>query len=725
MNRSPGQQRERSGELELSENGQERLLVPGRTCWRLERARRARLIIDGDEYFATLREALLAAERFVFIAGWDIDSRVRIAGRSDERAPHDEAPLALRDLLMHLASIRPDIRIYVLLWDYTILYAADRELLPRVKLDWSTPRQIQVCMDDVLPIGGCHHQKLVVIDDGLAFCGGIDLTRGRWDSREHRAEDPLRADVFDEPYGPVHDAVMMVSGAAAAALGEFVRERWQDAACERVTAPEPAADRWPSGVEPHFEDVEVGIVRTMPEVGGKPGIHEVEALHVASIAAARESIYCENQYFTCQSFVDALCQRLQRHPDLGALLVGPQRPRGWLEQQAMGTGRVQFRRCLERADVSERAPLVAPSIGEDAPQVLVHAKVTIIDDRLLRVGSANLNNRSMGLDSECDLAIEARSAQERATIRRLRDDLIAEHLGVERSAVEEVIRRDPRIDRLPAAFADGPRRLVPVDDPDLADSELAMTLSEIADLERPVDFDDVFGDLFAGRAGKRALARWIRIGVVAVLLIGAVLLWRYTSLADIASPEALGDLLDRRDFGVLQPLVVLGAYVLGGLVAFPVTVLIAATAVVFGPYAGFAYALAGSLASAMAAYAVGARLGRQFLRDLLGKRLNRAARALARRGVIAVATVRLVPVAPFTVVNLVAGAVGVRWRDYLLGTAIGMLPGIVLMTALGDRLRQVWEDPSATQIAVLVLVIVAWLAVSLGIQAAVSRWRRR
>ncbi|HSN70712.1 MAG TPA: phospholipase D-like domain-containing protein, partial [Steroidobacteraceae bacterium] len=383
-----------------------RLLVPGQTCWRIERARRARLLIDGDEYFAALRSALLAAEHTVLIAGWDIDSRVPIAGRSEARQPHDTAPRALRGLLVHLASIRPQIEIRVLLWDFTILYASDRELLPQVKLDWSTPRQIRVCMDDVLPIGACHHQKLVVVDDSVAFCGGIDLTRGRWDSREHRPQDERRKDIFGDSYGPVHDVMMMVDGDAAAALGALVHERWRDAACEEPPPPGGGLERWPGRVEPHFENVDVGIVRTMPEVGGRAGVYEVEALHVASVAAAREAIYCENQYFTSESFVDALCQRLQRCPELGALLIGPETPRGWLEAQAMGNGRVQFRRCLEKAGVASRAPLLAPSLGADAPQVLVHAKLTIVDDRLLRVGSANLNNRSMGLDSECDLAIE-------------------------------------------------------------------------------------------------------------------------------------------------------------------------------------------------------------------------------------------------------------------------------------------------------------------------------
>jgi phospholipase D1/2 len=703
----------------------ERILAPGRNCWRIERARRARLLVDGDEYLATLRSALLAAERTVFIAGWDIDSRVTIAGRSDARRPRDNAPSALRELLIYMAQRRPDIRIHVLLWDYTLLYAADRELLPQLRLDWTTPRQIQVCLDDALPLGSSHHQKLVVIDDALGFCGGIDLTRGRWDTREHRSDDERRVDVLDHRYGPVHDAVLMVSGDVATALGELVRERWRDAACRRPPPLARGSDVWPAAVEPHFENVDVGISRTMPALDGRPGVYEVEALHVDSIAQAEREIYCENQYFTAVSVADALSRRLSARPALGALLVGPRLPRGWLEGQSMGNGRVRFRARIERAGVANRALLVAPSNGEGAEQILVHAKFTCIDDRLLRVGSANLNNRSMGVDSECDLAIEARTAADRERIRELRNDLIAEHFGTDARRIARELEQAGRIDRLASALAAEERRLVPVEDPPLTASELAAVLNEIADPERPVDVEEMLGDMFGARAGRRAVNRWLRIGSVALLLIIAALIWRYSPLDQLTSPAALGHWMRRAQLGALTPLAVLGAYVIGGLVAFPVTLLIAATAVMFGPYAGLAYAVTGSLASAAVTYGAGSKLGRRTLRDLIGRKLNRAAKNLSRRGVLAMAAVRIVPIAPYTVVNLVAGAMGVPFRDYLLGTLIGMLPGIVLVTALGDRLREVWQNPTPTSIAVLIGAVFLWVVVSLLLQAGVSWLRRR
>src|SRR3546814_16742490 len=101
-----------------------------------------------------------------------------------------------------------------------MLYALEREPLPAIRLDWATPAQISVCLDDVLPIGAAHHQKVVVVDDALAFCGGLDLTIRRWDTSDHALHNPERKDPRGESYRPFHDVQMMVDGEAALALGE-------------------------------------------------------------------------------------------------------------------------------------------------------------------------------------------------------------------------------------------------------------------------------------------------------------------------------------------------------------------------------------------------------------------------------------------------------------------------------------------------------------------------
>ena len=173
-----------------------KILRPGETCWRVETANRAAVLVDGAAYFGALRSSLLKATRSVFIIGWDIDSRVRVVGGSG--ACDDGAPEQLKALLTHMSNRRPDLSIHVLLWDYSVLYALDREPLPNLNLGWMTPPGIHVCLDDVLPLGSCHHQKIVVVDDAVAFCGGLDLAVGRWDTSEHRPRHPVRVDPAGE-----------------------------------------------------------------------------------------------------------------------------------------------------------------------------------------------------------------------------------------------------------------------------------------------------------------------------------------------------------------------------------------------------------------------------------------------------------------------------------------------------------------------------------------------
>ena len=111
-------------------------------------------------------------------------------------------------------------------------------------------RQIRFCLDDDLPFGASQHQKIVVVDDALAFSGGLDLTTRRWDTRAHRLDDPRRVDLAGVPYAPFHDVQAMVDGKAAAALAELARVRWTHGACERAPPVRPTGDPWPKSVTP-------------------------------------------------------------------------------------------------------------------------------------------------------------------------------------------------------------------------------------------------------------------------------------------------------------------------------------------------------------------------------------------------------------------------------------------------------------------------------------------
>lgn len=695
------------------------------TCWRLAPCGRARVLIDAADYYLALRRALQKAQRSVFIVGWDIDSRTRLVGPEGTTENEDDLPDGLCAFLTELVRRRPQLKIHLLLWDYSMLYALEREPLPAIRLDWSTPPQIAVCLDDVLPLGACHHQKVVVIDDALAFSGGLDLTIRRWDTSEHKLHNPQRCDPHGEPYRPFHDVQIMVDGEAAAALGTLVRRRWQSAACEKPPPPRPLGDPWPEGFAPHFTGCRIGIARTEPPGDDHEAVREVERLFLRSIAVAERQIYIESQFVTSDSVCSALINRLREYPALEVLIVAPNIHHTWLEERSMNAGRRRFMDRLMAAGVGERVRLVFPAIADDesGQGVMVHAKVMIVDDRLLRVGSANLNNRSMGTDSECDIAIEATTPEERASIALLRRRLLAEHLNLASEELATMLAQDDSLLAVVARCAGGDRCLAEIDLSNAPTDEISRTVGQLADPERPIETPEFVGDMFGGRRDARPISRMVKLAAAAVLVLALVLLWHYTPLAALTDPERLKEMLQSLGGGLWQPVVVFAAFLLGSLVVFPVTVLIAVTGMLFSPLPAFAYALGATLASAALNYVIGRKAGAQPLRNLLGARVNRATRALAKRGVLSVAALRMLPVAPFTFVNLAAGASRVPFFDYLAGTVLGMAPGILVITLLGNQLGAVLSDPQPGEITLFALLVVGWLAISLALQWLASKLR--
>src|SRR3982750_1699858 len=150
-----------------------RLLQPGRNCWRIERAARLSFLFDGAAYFRAVREAIRDARHSVFILSWDIDSRTVLVPEGAD----DGYPEPLGDFLNAVVAQNTALRACVLSWDYALLYALEREWLPKLKLDWRTHPRLSFRLDDRHPVAASHHQKVVVIDDAVAFVGGFDLTQ--------------------------------------------------------------------------------------------------------------------------------------------------------------------------------------------------------------------------------------------------------------------------------------------------------------------------------------------------------------------------------------------------------------------------------------------------------------------------------------------------------------------------------------------------------------------
>lgn len=212
---------------------------------------------------------------------------------------------------------------------------------------------------------------------------------------------------------------------------------------------------------------------------------------------------------------------------------------------------------------------------------------------------------------------------------------------------------------------------------------------------------------------------WIVVAAFAVV-VAIALVWRFTPLSEVAKPERLAQSLERIAQWRWAPAAVVAVYVLGGLVMLPVMGLSAATAMVFKPAVAVATSFTGTMLSAALLYALGARFLRGRTKQLIGKRMERIEKAFSRQGIVGVASVRMVPLAPFTVVNLAAGAIGVRFRDYMLGTALGLAPGITMLSLFGNRVKAQVRDPSMSGVLLIVGIGLAWLAVSFTLQRLIA-----
>ena len=661
---------------------------PGRNCEALARSSRAAFLVDGEAYFNAFLHAAERAERSILILAWDFDSRTGLAFDRDGRCR-----LTLGEFLNGLARRRRRLTVRILNWDYPMVFGADRQFPPVYGLNWRPHRRVQLRYDATNAIGASHHQKIVVIDDAIAFVGGFDFTARRWDTCQHRPGD-VRRIADGKPYPPFHDAMIAVDGEAAAAVGAIARQRWLLATGKKVRQSKAGAERWPPDLRPDVTDIDVAIACTRPDVDPRKAVRHVEALYLDSIACARNYIYIENQYFTSDAVGKALERRLGEPDGPEIVVVTRLLSHGWLEEMTMHVLRERLVQRLRAADRHGRFHAYYPHIDglTQGTCIDVHSKIMIADDEFLRIGSANLNNRSMGLDTECDIALEARGRPEVAqAIRRLRDTLIAEHAGVSRERAAALCGRQP-LHAAIGTLGEPSRQLRPLT-PTHEFPEAVMDAISVTDPERPVALDELVAEFTPeaqpdeprGSAAPRR--RWAVAAAVFALLLACALAWRYTPLAQWVTVDRVSQWIDAFSANWWAPLVVMLAYTPASVIMFPRPLITMAAGMAFGATAGFACAMTGIVIAASSAFGLGRRLDRNMVRRLIGLRLNRIAGALHRHGLVAVTAIRFVPVAPFVVVNLAAGAIRVRYWHFALGTALGMMPGALVATLLGDQVK--------------------------------------
>ena len=412
------------------------LLTQG-TAWKVGRADRAALLIDMEAYFDAAMEAMSRARHCVHLLNWAFEASTLFHPQAGGGGPDSDR---IGNFLSALAK-NPEIDVRVLCWKSAMPVAATQHFFPFMDRKAFAGTNVKFVLDGKLPIGACHHQKMIIIDDALAFCGGGDIGPDRWDTPQHLDDNPRREKTRrdNKCFDSRHEVMGLVDGEAAANLAELFRERWRRATGETIKiCPPVRRPRWPGKIPPAFADVTAGISRTQAAWRDYPQIRENEVLHLAAISAATTCIYMENQYYTSPLIAHALARRLADPAGPEVILVSTEHSPSYFDQMTMDRTRLDFIQTLVLADKHGRLRVYSPvtTLGRT---IIVHAKLTIVDDVLLRIGSSNINNRSLGFDTECDLSLEADSKAHRGEITRLRNTLIAHWLGCPHEAIEAAI----------------------------------------------------------------------------------------------------------------------------------------------------------------------------------------------------------------------------------------------------------------------------------------------
>lgn len=466
------------------------------TTWRIHDDVESALLIDGRDYYRAFYRAAQQARKSILLLGWQFDSDVELL-RGDD-LPSGTAPedVQLLRFIDRLCRERPGLEARVLAWDHSVFFALEREVLQKLYFDAITGARLHFRWDDTVPLGGSHHQKVAIIDGRVAFFGSQDICQSRWDDSAHRIDNEHRLTRGDW-HQPYHEVQIALTGEPVRSLVDLFVARWRGAtgeALDREDLIDGAHHR--DGAAPfelpvtlRLPTARVGLARTIPEIPGREPVREVSALYVRAIESAEQLVYIESQYLTSCAIRDALAARMadSTRAKLDIVIVLPHKPERLKEEMTIGVPQASLLSLLKREAERHGHRLgvynvvVGQTLEGDPVHVYIHAKLMIVDDRRFIVGSANLTNRSMSIDSEIVAAYEARPDDRELghAIRRVRVRLLLEHIGAA-GRVRDLVRPEGLVARLDALVARGEARLVRHDVQDEEPSVLVKTIHDVA-----------------------------------------------------------------------------------------------------------------------------------------------------------------------------------------------------------------------------------------------------
>lgn len=712
---------------------EQNLFGKNKNCWQETQADFSCPLIDCANYYRALHSSICKAQKQIIIVGWDIDSRIRLLHGDDEEQA--QAPSRIGELIKWKAEQNPDLNIYLLRWDSSFAFFDQREMWALEVWQDKTPDNVQALLDDSIPMGGSQHQKLVIIDNEVVFSGGMDVALHRWDTREHKIDEPGRNGPDNQEYGPFHDVQVVSSGPLVKHFAELAHWRWNRIA-EHPIETIPFADTgtgqiphtWPDGVKPCFTNTPCAIARTIPEMDDTELVQEVRHMLLDLIDQAEKFIYIENQFATREEIARAINARLKACPTLNVIIVSSYDPKGLFESEAYWASRITFKNLVEEGINDNRIMMTYSSIRDQQGRMAfkrIHSKVMAIDNQYLVIGSSNLSNRSMTLDTEVDLVFHGDSDDNQRCIEFIRNDLLAEHTGRQTDEIQALIDSDAPVEALMNGQLAHGYVLTEIDDSQFTSPSETNVFRSISDPEEPLGpaIPDFHGK-FSAITNPRRRTIMITLGVIIVALIATALILISNTVPWLDGDRIQAFLEESRGTYFALPTVLL-VYLVGGLLFFPVTVLSLAVAAIFGPIWGPIYGIVGALLSAGTTFLLGKLLGNAGLRKLGGPKVEAVDEKLKQSGIIGVAAIRMLPVAPFSLVNLVAGISSITVVQFLIGTFLGMFPQMIAKGLVGDSIMQIFKNPSAETVTYLVLGLLFWLAMIIGSQKVAKTYQAK
>lgn len=697
---------------ELNQNSN--LLFARRCFWRETYVDRLSILIDAKAYFESLAASLESAEKSICIMGWDLDTRIRL-----RRIDPKHSKESLGALISRLVRKRSELHVYVLIWNFFFIMSRKRMLPPWFRRDWTCHPRIHFVYDVNRPIESSRHEKFVLIDRKLAYLGCTDLSRERWDVPGHTEFKEFRVNPDGHAYRPHHDLQAVFNGEAAELLAQHFENEWRRSTGEIIRVEySNLSSTWLKQLKPDFENAHLYFSRTSPPQPAYPPVREIEDMLLELIKRAERFIYIEMQYMSAENLISALIEKLREEKGPYILIILPHAANSFIERRLMSVLQARQLLRLKASDPYSRLKICYPVLPPpEFDSLMLHSKLMIVDGTFLHLGSANFTRRSMGLDSELNFTLVAESQKDRDSIQKILGKLLAEFMGLE---LNDVLPQtdDPRslfayIDNL----KDRDKALKDMEIQTLGLNYKKFIDGEYSDPSQPYAIEEIRLLNIEKVNLKKKLWLLVILFLAFGFLIAAV--WYFTDLDEKLRSYILTEAHTPSVSNITAILFILS---LASVLMMPITLITLGCVFLFGPWGGAASSMLVALLSASISYFLGRFLDSNWLGGVFGKALDKVAKKLqSANGLTMMVLIRLLPVAPFGVVNLAGGLSRVSFILFILGVFIGLLPSKIVLAVFADRAFGLIRNPSFESFALLIFVSL----VVLGVIYVSSRWLER